>query len=172
MAIDGIARVCGVATKSIDPAVRATVRALVQDIVKREFGNNKSAAARGLKISQSFVSEIMGDGRGAGLALLLALRTYVGRSIDDLCGLPPLPPNGGAIHVDYDPRYPNVTRATTRHHATTPVDNLTHPGCAGDFAGRSRPGDGRACAAPDALSVDGRIRNRIGRDRDVPPRGF
>jgi transcriptional regulator with XRE-family HTH domain len=89
----GIAKVCPVPTgtgeKSLPHAQEERVREILRGIVDGDFKGNKSAAARGLKISQSYVTETLAGNRTGGTKLLTALANYTHRSIDDLLGRRP-----------------------------------------------------------------------------------
>ena len=72
--------------KALEPGQNERLRALLTDIVNRDFKGNKTHAAKGLGVSQSFVTEVMAGHRGAGNTLINALADYTGKSTDELRG--------------------------------------------------------------------------------------
>jgi transcriptional regulator with XRE-family HTH domain len=98
-----------VATKSLDPAVKERLCALVETIVARDFAGNKSAAAKKLKVSQSYVSEIVQRRRGPGTTMLESLADYLHTSTDELLGR--------EVRREYDPgQTPNLPAAAIGQH--------------------------------------------------------
>jgi plasmid maintenance system antidote protein VapI len=64
---------------------------IVGEIVDRDFGGIQRRAEVGLGISQSHISSLIrAEDRGVGLEVIIRLRNYTKRSIDELLGLPPL----------------------------------------------------------------------------------
>lgn len=82
--------------KSLGPADNDRLRALLQKLVDERFGGNKSEAARRLKLSQSFVTEMLAGRRGGGNKALRALADFTGKSLDELAGRP-------GVRVVYEP---------------------------------------------------------------------
>ncbi len=82
-----------VGTKSVDRRFVEHVAALVRHEVDTRYGGNQRDAARHLPISQTQISDYytLKPGKGLGLPVLLALRSYFNRSLDELLGLDPLP---------------------------------------------------------------------------------
>lgn len=80
---------CNVSDKSLGPAENERLREILRELVDTRFKGNKSLAARELKVSQSFVSEVVRGTRGGGNKLLGAIADYTGRSLDDLAGRKP-----------------------------------------------------------------------------------
>lgn len=63
-------------------------------IVRDEYDNNQTRAAKALGLSQAHISSLSNaSSRGPGLSALLVMRDKTGQSIDELLGLPP-PPQG------------------------------------------------------------------------------
>lgn len=79
-----------VSEKSLTPDRNEHLRALVTELVRTDFDGNRASAARGLKVSQSYIQEFLGGSRGAGRKLLEALSDYTKRSVDDMLGRPTL----------------------------------------------------------------------------------
>lgn len=75
-----------VSEKSLDPDRNEFLRALLNDLVRDEFGGKKSRAAVAIGVSPSYVQEFLGGTRGAGRKLLEALADYTKRPIDELMG--------------------------------------------------------------------------------------
>lgn len=64
----------------------------LQRIIDERFDGHQTKAARAMGISQAHLSNLTSShGRGPGIAVLVQIRQYTGRSIDALLGLPPLP---------------------------------------------------------------------------------
>lgn len=80
-------------TKRVDRDLVEHLAREVKRIVDADFGGVQRAAEKRLRISQSHLSQLIrGEhgARGPGLQVLLKLREYSGKSIDELLGLPPL----------------------------------------------------------------------------------
>jgi len=73
-------------TKALEKAQNETVRAIARRIVKEQFDDNQSAAARALGISQSMLHEFIADPpkRGAGVRMLNGVASYLGWTIDEV----------------------------------------------------------------------------------------
>jgi transcriptional regulator with XRE-family HTH domain len=87
--MDGADTVPAVDGKALGPDQNERLRDMLREILERDFGGNKSEAARRIGVSQAFVAEFLSGNRGAGNKLLRALADYTGRSTDDLLGRPP-----------------------------------------------------------------------------------
>lgn len=72
--------------KSLRDDQNERVRAIVRELVAKEFAGNATAAARALGVRQSLVSEFLSGARGAGPKLINGIAEHTGRSIDDLYG--------------------------------------------------------------------------------------
>jgi transcriptional regulator with XRE-family HTH domain len=73
-------------SKSLVDAANERVRAATRAYVRDRHGNNASAAARELGVSQPMLSEFMAGTRGAGPRLLNAIADATGYSLDYLHG--------------------------------------------------------------------------------------
>lgn len=73
-------------TKALASEQNDAVRALAQKLVKDDFGDNKSAAARAFNVSQSMLYEFLATPprRGAGVRLLHGISAYLGWSLDEV----------------------------------------------------------------------------------------
>lgn len=96
MAIDRIDTLAVMAarTKRVEARYVQHLARLVRELVDTEFDKNGTKAAKAIGISQGHVSQLargIHGTRGPGLPALIALRAYMGKSIDELLGLPPLP---------------------------------------------------------------------------------
>ncbi len=92
------AKTLGVGTKSIDRRYVEHVCNIVRELVDRDFKEreadlvgNQTWAAKRIGVSQAQISDLYNRkaAKGIGLATLLLLRSYTGRTLDDLLGLPP-----------------------------------------------------------------------------------
>lgn len=69
------------------------LRSVLQPIVNERFEGNATAAAKAMRLSQPQVSQILlgaKSARSAGVSALVRIRAFLGMSVDDLLGLPPL----------------------------------------------------------------------------------
>ena len=67
---------------------------LLRPILAERFGGNVSAFVRDVGVNQGQFSQFLrgkAGGKGVGITSLIALRRYMGMSIDELLGLEPLP---------------------------------------------------------------------------------
>jgi plasmid maintenance system antidote protein VapI len=80
------ATVCPVKSKSLNPQANTRIRELLREILDRDFGGNKTHAAKALKVSASMIGETLKGTRGAGTTLIQALADYTGKTTDDLLG--------------------------------------------------------------------------------------
>ena len=83
------------------------LRGILQPIVNERFGGNATRAAKAMRLTQPQVSQILlgkKSARSAGVSALVRIRAFVGMSLDDLLGLPPLRPTTEAPD-DYTLRY-------------------------------------------------------------------
>jgi transcriptional regulator with XRE-family HTH domain len=102
----------GAKTKGLEPEQRANVQRLLRTIVDRDFDGNQSKAARGLQVSQAFISDTVSGNRGAGNRLLIAMAKHLGVTIDDvLAGREARPERPSLTTVDYGDQFPNRARA-------------------------------------------------------------
>lgn len=95
------------ATKGLEAAYRDHLARVMREILDRDFGGVQRAAAARIGINQSQISQILrgsSGGRSAGIVVLVRLREYTKRSIDDLLGLDPLGPGGSAPPAPKDAR--------------------------------------------------------------------
>lgn len=68
-------------------AARERAKAALRRIVNEDFGGNGTKAAEALGFSQPHLSNMLSNAsRGPGVEVLLKLREYTGRSIDELLG--------------------------------------------------------------------------------------
>lgn len=68
-------------------AARERAKAALRRVVQEDFGGNGTKAAEALGISQPHLSNMLSNAnRGPGVEVLLKLREYTGRSIDELLG--------------------------------------------------------------------------------------
>jgi hypothetical protein len=93
IAITGPNKLGLVGTKSVDRRLVEHVAAIVREEVDTRFEGNQRRAAKLMPISQTQISDYysLKPGKGLGLPVLLALRGYFNRTLDDLLGLEPLP---------------------------------------------------------------------------------
>jgi len=78
--------------KSLGHEANERLREIVRSFVDRDFGGNKTAAAKRLGVSQSLVQEFLDGSRGAGVKLISAVAAYTGRPMDEVLGRAPAPP--------------------------------------------------------------------------------
>jgi transcriptional regulator with XRE-family HTH domain len=83
--------------KSLGPDENERLRAILQKLLDERFDGNKSEAARKLKLSQSFVTEILAGRRGGGNKALRAIADFTGKSLDELSGRP-----SASSRIEYD----------------------------------------------------------------------
>lgn len=91
---------CVASTKGLEASYRDHLAQVMREILDRDFGGVQRAAAAKIGINQSQISQILrgsSGGRSAGIVVLVRLREYTKRSIDDLLGLGPLP-------IPFDPK--------------------------------------------------------------------
>lgn len=72
--------------KSLEPERNERLRAIVSEIVRKDFGDNKTVAAAKFGISQLLLSEFIAGGRGVGPKLLEGIADHTGYSLDYLYG--------------------------------------------------------------------------------------
>jgi transcriptional regulator with XRE-family HTH domain len=66
---------------------------VLRPIVNERFGGNATQAAKAMRLTQPQLSQILlgkKSARSAGVSALVRIRAFVGMSLDDLLGLPPL----------------------------------------------------------------------------------
>lgn len=79
--------------KGLTDAQKDHLRGVLQPIVTERFGGNATRAAKAMRLTQPQLSQILlgsKSARSAGVSSLVRIRAFVGMSIDDLLGLPPL----------------------------------------------------------------------------------
>ncbi len=68
-------------------AARERAKAALRRVVEEDFGGNGTKAAEALGFSQPHLSNMLSQAnRGPGIEVLLKLREYTGRSVDELLG--------------------------------------------------------------------------------------
>jgi transcriptional regulator with XRE-family HTH domain len=80
---------------------------VLRPIVNERFGGNATQAAKAMRLTQPQLSQILlgkKSARSAGVSALVRIRAFVGMSLDDLLGLPPLRPAAEAPD-EYTARY-------------------------------------------------------------------
>jgi transcriptional regulator with XRE-family HTH domain len=80
---------------------------VLRPIVNERFDGNATRAAKAMRLTQPQLSQILlgkKSARSAGVSALVRIRAFVGMSLDDLLGLPPLRPATEAPD-DYTTRY-------------------------------------------------------------------
>lgn len=88
--------------KSLDPEMRERALRLLRDFIASEGG--QAAAANKLGISQGFLSELLGGGRGFGPKVLKGLAQYRPEIVSLIMGVEPAPDSSSA-DTHLDPRY-------------------------------------------------------------------
>jgi transcriptional regulator with XRE-family HTH domain len=81
------------ADKGLTSEQKEHLRGVLQPIVTERFGGNATQAAKAMRLSQPQLSQILlgaKSARSAGVSALVRIRAFVGMSLDDLLGLPPL----------------------------------------------------------------------------------
>jgi predicted transcriptional regulator len=93
MAIDGVNTLGSVSrTKRVPAAVLEHFGRELARWVNENFAGNQTHAARVLGVTQSHVSAMISGDRGPGLNTLILMRSKTGKSVDELLGLGPAPP--------------------------------------------------------------------------------
>ena len=107
-------------TKSLSPGANEAARAVVRELVVREFAGNVKAAAKAIGVSQSLLHEFLEGIRGAGMHTLEALSKYTGKPIDVIVGHAPAAMDDSALgrDVDYPARFAELEAWNSR--ATRP----------------------------------------------------
>jgi hypothetical protein len=80
------AKVAPVRNKALGPELNDAARKFIKEVVKSDFDNNTSRAAKALHISQSMLYEFLEGKRGAGMKLLSGVAAYRGVSVDVVIG--------------------------------------------------------------------------------------
>lgn len=73
-------------TKALDPHVTERLRAIVREIVNKDFAGSQKDAAKAIGVAQPTISDILAEKRGVGVNVLTKLARYTQRSTDDLMG--------------------------------------------------------------------------------------
>lgn len=79
--------------KGLSDEQKEHLRGVLQPIVDERFDGNATQAAKAMRLSQPQLSQILlgaKSARSAGVSTLVRIRAFVGMSLDDLLGLPPL----------------------------------------------------------------------------------
>lgn len=117
-------------TKALERRYAEKLAAVLKPIVERQFDNNQTRAAAAIGISQSHLSQILRS-EGAGIAVLIRVRSFIDMSIDDMLGLPslksaattpppPPPPTGLPDGTRVYELLKSAVAAIEQHHSSAP----------------------------------------------------
>lgn len=88
-------------TKKLDRKYIEHLAGILRPIVAKRFDGNGTSFAKHVGISQPQIAQLLrtdGGDRGVGIVVLIQLRKYLGLTLDEMLGLPPLPAR--AVPVD------------------------------------------------------------------------
>lgn len=129
---------------------------VLRPIVNERFGGNATQAAKAMRLTQPQLSQILlgkKSARSAGVSVLVRIRAFVGMSLDDLLGLPPLratlePVAGDQFTARYKAALAELEQVIERQRAVTTGPPPPPPPPSAP-RGRAR-GDGHEPALPRA----------------------
>ena len=94
--------------KGLTDEQKECLRGILQPIVDARFEGKAARAAKAMRISQPQLSMILlgkRSARSAGVPVLIRIRSFVGMTLDELLGLPPLHKVAAAPANEFQARY-------------------------------------------------------------------